>query len=78
MNDIIRKIKQEENLKTNNWRRMHGLRPLRGKNKKLKRLSFNLQPMKNPTLCVKIDDDIDLELMREKIKKYYENKKYEV
>lgn len=78
MNDIIRKIKQEENLKTNNWRKMHGLPMLRGKNKKLKRLSFNLQPMKNPTLCVKIDDDIDLELMREKIKKYYENKKYEV
>ena len=74
MNDIIRKIKQEENLKTNNWRKMHGLPMLRGEIKKLKRRPFQLQPIQNPTLCVKIDDDADLELIREQIKKFYENK----
>ena len=73
MNDIIRKIKQKENLRTNNWRKMHGLPMLRGKNKKFVRL-FHLQQIYNPILCVKIDDDADLELIREEIKKFYESK----
>lgn len=63
MDDLIRKIKQEVNLNTNNWRKMHGLPMLRRRNKTL----WNLQQIKNPTLYVEVNDF-------ELAKKFYENK----
>ena len=74
MNDLIKKIKQQTNLTVNNWRKMHGLPMLRGKNKKLKRSLFNLQPIQNPTLCVEVENVETVEKICENIKKFYENK----
>ena len=64
MNDLIRKIKQQVKLDTNNWRKMHGLPMLRGKKKKT---LFNLKQIENPILFVEVDDF-------ELVNKFYKNK----
>ena len=63
MNDLIKKIKQEVKLNTNNWRKMHGLPMLRRRNKTL----WKLKQIENPTLFIEVNDF-------KLVNKLYENK----